>query len=86
MLYGPDGKPVTVTTRTVEGAEPPPPKPKMHKCLWCGRRSRLGTYCCNPRYREDSKFNAETKKQKLDRLELEKQSKEARDEIRATGL
>ena len=36
-----------------------PPKPKMHKCLFCHRRSRLGTKCCNARYREDSKFNSQ---------------------------
>lgn len=62
MLYGPDDKPIP---------EAPPPKPKMNKCLWCHRRSRLGTKCCNARYREDSKFNSETKKQRLDRLETE---------------
>jgi hypothetical protein len=60
----------------------PNEKPKMHKCLFCGRRSRLGTKCCNARYREDSKFNAETRHQRLNRLEQEK----AREEIRGVRL
>ncbi len=62
MLLGPDSKPIQYQ---------PPPKAKMHKCLWCGRRSRLGTKCCNARYREDSKFNSETRHQRLDRLDRE---------------
>ena len=63
--------------RPIQGTEPreQPPKPKMHKCLWCGRRSRLGTKCCNARYREDSKFNPETKHQRLDRLAIEARRK-----------
>lgn len=71
MLYGPDDKPLPEVTEA-------PGKPKMHKCLWCHRRSRLGTKCCNARYREDSKFNSETKKQRLDRLEIEANRAKAR--------
>lgn len=71
MLYGPDDKPIP--EKAID-----PPKPKMHKCLFCHRRSRLGTKCCNARYREDSKFNSETKGQRLNRLEVEKQRAEVR--------
>jgi len=59
----------------------PPPKPKMHKCLFCDRRSRLGTYCCNARYREDSKFNSETRHQRLDRLENEEARKRVKEAL-----
>lgn len=76
MILGPDGQPVKVTVRQVGE------KPKMHTCLFCGRRSRLGTHCCNARYREDSKFNAETKHQRLNRLEQEQE----RGKTRSTGL
>lgn len=68
MILGPDGKLAVMPVIT---------KAKMHKCLFCGRRSRLGTHCCNARYREDSKFNPESKGQKLDRLDYEKQRKNA---------
>jgi hypothetical protein len=75
MILDCHGNPVTVAPAPKQKCEPPAPKPKMHKCLWCGRRSRLGTYCCNARYREDSKFNAETKHQRLDRLAREEERK-----------
>jgi hypothetical protein len=53
MILDAQGRPVQVS-----GIREQPPKPRMHTCLWCHRRSRLGTHCCNARYREDSKFNA----------------------------
>ena len=57
------------------------PKPKMHTCLFCHRRSRLGTHCCNARYREDSKFNSETRHQRLDRLEGEEAIKRVKEAL-----
>ena len=69
-----------VPVRT-EAPSESPPKPKMHKCLFCGRRSRLGTHCCNARYREDSKFNSETKHQRLTRLANEEERKRVKEAL-----
>lgn len=77
MLYGPDNKPLPE-------AEPllAPLKARMNTCIWCHRRSRLGTKCCNPRYREDSKFNSETRKQRLDNEEHRSLREKAREEVK----
>lgn len=75
MILDAQGKPVNIpeVTHTLRPEAPATQvKPKMHTCLFCHRRSRLGTHCCNARYREDSKFNTETVHQRLDRLEIER--------------
>ncbi len=74
MILDAYGRPFVAPVKDtpVKDTKVEPPKARMHKCLFCGRRSRLGTHCCNARYREDSKFNPETRHQRLDRLELEK--------------